>query len=40
MQVHERIHTGTKPYKCRHCPKSFSNLGNLNDHERRHLKER
>ena len=40
MQVHERIHTGSKPYKCHHCPKSFSNLGNLNDHERRHLKER
>ena len=37
LKIHQRLHSGVKPYPCRYCPKCFSTLGNRKDHERRHL---
>ena len=38
-QVHRRgVHQKVKPYKCSICLKTFSVIGNRNDHVRRHLK--
>ena len=33
-QIHERIHSGEKPYQCKYCNKAFSTSGNLKQHER------
>jgi uncharacterized Zn-finger protein len=39
VRVHERVHTGAKPYKCRYCDYRASQSGNVRVHERRHLGE-
>jgi len=36
LMVHQRIHTGNKPFECNFCSKSFTSSGNLQEHLRRH----
>ncbi|KAI5102929.1 zinc finger and SCAN domain-containing protein 21-like [Silurus meridionalis] len=40
LRIHQRCHTGEKPYMCSHCGRRFSHSGNLQKHKRVHTGER
>jgi hypothetical protein len=37
MVIHQRIHNGAQPFNCKLCERSFSQVGNLHTHLRRHV---
>ena len=36
MKIHERVHTGEKPYACKYCDRKFRQSNAAKIHERTH----